>query len=313
MEQVLDVKENLSIDAGDRIRLETATEGFICSGFFSSYDQNGVEVSEKLAQVEACDLLDSKLQKEIERLNQQREANQKAKNQLLAEIQLLEKKDQNGMGIHEKHALAQWCFLSHYSIEQFCKLYFGAVPDGELSFVFSRKCRELVGLMRKQVETSGTGKRTLCLYPENNQGYFPIEAYRVLCQRIGLRVNLPVFSWREKRDLESINAEYYERVSKRGRELFEKANQPKKECRKPRLQDSPQKMELVGRFLEAHGYTFINQADAVNKLRPVIYEYKLSSNERRKTEPTDTTCINWLNAYQDIHPEVIIRYTDRLN
>lgn len=182
-----------------------------CDFFDEAFGRNDEKVSEKEGTIEANRVLITHLNEKISELRRLVDTKTKENNQLEAEIQILKAKANNGnaLTVHERHALAQWCFLDAYPIDWFCRLFFQTLPHEEVSAVFYGQFERLGKKLRGLVEVDpDSGIKTLFRYREGCEGHFTIKAYEVACKRLGLRVDVPVFTWRDRYSLDEINEAY---------------------------------------------------------------------------------------------------------
>lgn len=213
-----------------------------CDFFDDAYGLIDEEVSEKEETIEANKTLIAYLNEKLSKLQRLVKDKRKENNQREAEIQILKARADNEtvLSLHEKHALAQWCFCEGYPYTQFIYLYFQCLPYSEIPKAFSDKCNQLTKKLKELTEVDPySGRETLCRYPAISDGVFPIRAYEVACRRLGWRVDVPIFTWREMYSLDEINKAYLQlpevkRGRERGAQLVDEYKRKHEHQRKPK-------------------------------------------------------------------------------
>ena len=267
-----------------------------CDFFENSYGLIGEEVSEKEETIEANKTLITYLNEKISELQRLVDTKTKENNQLEAEIQILKARADNEtvLSSHEKHALAQWCFCDNYQIYWFCNLYFQCLPYDEIPNSFADKFKQLAKKLKELIEVDPySGRQTLCRYPAIGDGVFPIRAYEVACRRLGWRVDVPVFAWRDRYSLDEINQAYLQlpevkRGRERGAQLVDEYKRKHERSSKQKLEEREDVERIVGAV-----FTEMPHATEDDKNYAIAKRAHISIDQAKR----------WKRAYRSNHPK----------
>lgn len=193
----------------------------------------------------------NKVDQQLEKLNEKRKELRRELDQLDAERQIMleNAKRPNALSADEKLRMARACYQPAFLPEDFATLYYfqftKEIRDElrvDANPAFYKSIKQLTADIKTLITKDASGIERLAEYPKHPDG-FPIEAYRVACCTLRIRIDRPIFTLREQWPLEVIEQIHDNLPSTQAQKEAEREAQGKRE------QVWADKFEIIGEVL----------------------------------------------------------------